>query len=68
MGDKWRKYKDITESPKVFLPTLVIFWIIMLFLLHQAWMDKSKFLGIVGAAIGGGIIGPIIWLYRLKKK
>jgi len=40
----------------------------MLFLLHQAWMDKSKFLGIVGAAIGGGIIGPIIWLYRLKKK
>jgi hypothetical protein len=60
MGDKWRKYMDITESPKVFLPTLVIFWIIMLFLLHQAWMDKSKIFGIVGAAIGGGIMAPII--------
>ena len=31
-------------------------------------MDKSKFLGTVGVTIGGGIMAPIIWLYRLKKK
>ena len=68
MGDRWRKYMDITESPKFVLPMLVIFWIVMLFLLHRTWMDKSKFLGTVGVTIGGGIMVPIMRLYRLKKK
>jgi hypothetical protein len=68
MGEKWNRYKEILDSPKIFLPTLLIFWIVILFLLCLTWMDDRKF-GILGTGIAGGIIAPITWFYnRLKKK